>query len=285
MTLVMCSKHVGTRVHIKHMINHRCGFQKRIQMTALTRVHAMVSRLGTDVPPAAFLNFFGVVMDQVLQHMDLESVAMLARSCKSLRVLTTDVELLSYVLQLVRQRNAFETRRTFMLSRSIPLCRTSRARYSQTYAFDVAMQAHGGLDEFRYAVSKRRKLITRRRDMAEARIQFHIRVRLRRIRMVTEALEVAGLPHMARINTPNTTETHMQTAMVMFLNTPFLSNGREEFHINRMLEQFCWEHFLKFHTDFDTRVQQRIDIVGTYPGIGRDIADEFQRPDVWPWMQ
>lgn len=254
-------------------------------MTPLVCVHAMVSRFGMQyVPPAAFLKTFDMVMDQVLQYVDLQHVALLARSCESMRALTTNVELLSYVLRLVRQRNAFETRRTFLLSRQITLHPTSRARYSQTHAFDVAMQTHGGLEKFRCAVWRRRQLTEHRRVVAEDRIKDRIRTRLRRIRMVTEALSIAGLPHMVHISAPYTA-THIQAAMVMFLNLPFSSDENEEFHINMMLEKCCWHHFLKFHTDFDARVQQRMEITGNYPGINRDIASEFERPDMWPWMQ
>jgi hypothetical protein len=250
------------------------------QMTSLIRVHTQLSGLAGQRRPQdsnMLLNVLGMIIDPMLRHLDLQHVSLLARTCQTLRVLTSDEQLLYFILQFLPLKNAQDTRRMFLIPRIIALDRVAVARYSQQHAFVHAMKTHSGLEGFRRAAAERRAMVDRRRARARVREALLECARLRRRKLFTAGLEVMGLPYPI-LHFPLPINVRFLTD---FQNITF---ENEDFMLSVLLEALCWEHYLHEFTDFKDRVKQRVEIMGPYPGLTNDIQDEFTRPVVWPWL-
>jgi hypothetical protein len=251
-------------------------------MTDLIRVHTLLSGIkGGRCPESTnktrLLDIFSMIIDPMIRHFDLCNVALLASSCRSLRVLTSDERLLFFILHLLPSKNAQDTRRRFLTPRKIKLENVALHRYSQQHAFVHAMTTYSGLEGFRRAVTKRRESTNRRRERERQLIAYQCNLRQRRRKLVTDAIHVVGLPL-------TFWDVHVHTIRFVYdLHT--FTPANEELHLNRLIEGICWSHYLDAHTDFKDRVRQRRDMMGYYPGLARDIEAEFDRPVVWPWLE
>jgi hypothetical protein len=251
-------------------------------MTELLRIHAIIDRLddGVVLPPdpEAGLNItqvLCVVMDQVVPHLDLASVGMLARTCKSLRTMTTDVPLLDYLMRLLPAKNSEDTRRVFLVPRCVPLARISRGMYSQSHGLHSAIQKYGGMEAFREAVESRRRLTLKRRTMSYKRAVDALAQRARRAAMVSNAVTVLRLPP----------EAHYHPSARLFVNhVPPIAVEQEEVRLTFIMDRICWMHYLAMYTNFTDQLATRREVMGDYPGLANDVMQEFVRPGVWPWL-
>jgi hypothetical protein len=251
-------------------------------MTSLIRVHALLSGLigqrhSKDSNKTRLPDMLSIIIDPMIRYLDLGHIALLARSCRSLRVLTSDDQLLYFLLQYIPSKNSQDTRRRFLIPRKVELHRVGQCRYSQQHAFVYAMNAHAGLKGFRLAVVKRRALIDRRRERIKIRQATAFANANRRRQLVIDAMEVVGLP-----------QTFMQIRVhtIRFIHiTPPTTPNNEAILLGLLIEHLCWRYYLREYTDFQDRVTQRVELMGWYPGLASDIEDEFVRPLVWPWLE
>jgi hypothetical protein len=251
-------------------------------MTSLIRVHALLSGLSgqrhpKDSSKTRLPNMLSIILDPMIRHLDLSHVALLARSCRSLRVLTSDDQLLYFLLQYLPSKNSQDTRCRFLIPRKVELHRVAQCRYSQQHAFVYAMKAYSGLEGFRDAVVKRRALVDRRRARIRMRQATELAHANRRTQLVIDAIEVVGLPQ---------TFLQIRIHTIRFIHvTPPTTPDNEEIQLGLLIERLCWRYYLREYTDFKDRVLQRVEIMGWYPGLAGDIEDEFVRPLVWPWLE
>jgi hypothetical protein len=247
----------------------------------MIRVHTLLSGIkGGRCPGNAnkteLLDILSMIIDPMIRHLNLCHVALLANSCRSLRVLTSDEQLLHFLIHLLPSKNAQETRHRFLIPRKIKLEHMSLHRYSQQHAFVYAMQTYHGLEGFRREVVRRRAMLTTRRERATQLLQYQSRQRERRRQLVADAMRVVGLPM-------TFWDVHIHT--IRFVYDVAITPEQEEFHLIHLIENICWKHYLDACTDFKDRVKARIDLFGYYPGLSRDIQQEFVRPLVWPWLE
>jgi hypothetical protein len=269
-------------VHVLTVCSYKDGvYTNETYMTELTRVHAIIERLDDGVvilDPCAGMNVtrvLCVVMDQIMSRLNLHTVGMLAQTCSSLRIMTTDVHLLDYILHLIPGKNSEDTRRVFQIPRSIPLSRISRGLYSQAYSFHSAIQKYGGMNAFRDAVDSRRLVTRKRREITRARMTIAQALRDRREKLVTDAVLVLRLPPASRFH---------PSASLFINNVPPVMVHQEEVRLAFVIDRVCWMHYLVTYTDFTDKYEALQDVMGEYPGILRDVMDQFARPDVWPWL-
>jgi hypothetical protein len=250
-------------------------------MTALAHVHVLVQGIDNMVyirPPldaVSVTRIMSLVMDQIVPHMDLSTIGMLAQTCKSFQALTSNVGLLDYLMHLLPQKNSETTRRCFLIPRSMPLSRISRGLYSQAHSFHSAIQKYGGMHEFRDAVERRRKLTVKRRDMMHARAMIEETSRGRRMQLVINAVEVLMLPVLYRYHS---------SATLFVNNIPPIHASLEETRLSFIMENMCWVEYLVVHTDFRVQCVHRRELLGDYEGLERDVMGQFVKPDVWPWL-
>jgi hypothetical protein len=235
-----------------------------------------LSRSSHTRPLFNILQLFRIVMDQLVPHLDLSAIGVMARTCKSLRVMTSDGIFLRYILRLLPQSNCKETRRRFLIPSSMPLCRIARGVYSQSCSLLRAIETHGGMDGFRTAVAKRRIVTIKRRKMSHDRFLLVLVARKRRMTMLTDAMEVLGLPHSAHMSYP--------PSMLFVNNVPPIPLEIEEFRLSRIVECVCWCHYLRSYTNFHEACETRREVMGDYPGLERDVVEEYDRPEAWPWL-
>jgi hypothetical protein len=225
------------------------------------------------------LQILSSVIENVATHLQLSHIALLARTNKALRVFVNDACLLSYILGFTPLLNSEETRIRFLIPRTVPLRLITKARYSQTYGLELAIQAHGGLKSFKTAWLKRRKQTMRRRDKAALVLEDKYRTRLRRIALVQQGLATCGLGHVV----PNV-RRHLPFARFI-QDVANVSLEREEIHLNIVVANVCWDYYLLNHTNYTDRVEERVAMMGYYPGLIHDIMSEFDHPEVWPWLE
>jgi hypothetical protein len=240
--------------------------------------HAVLTNLNHQ-GSLGLLQILSSVVENVAPHLHLSHIALLARSCKALRVFVNDVGLLHYMLGFGPSLNSKDTRRRFLIPRAIPLRLVAKACYSQSYGLELAIQAHGGLKNFKNAWLKRREKTMRRRENAEKRLREKYRIRLRRIALVQRGLVTVGLGHIA----PNLTR-HIPYGMFIH-NVANVSLAREDFHLSIVIENISWDYYLVNHTNYIERIRERIEVMGNYPGLVGDIISEYTHPEVWPWLE
>jgi hypothetical protein len=251
-------------------------------MTDMICVHNLLAGLSGQSRPkysgtTQLLNVLSIIIDPMIQQLDLSHIDLLARSCRSLRVLTSDERLLYFLFQYIPSRNSQDTRRLFLIPRNIELHCVARCRYSQQHAFVYAMKTYSGLEGFRCAVVKRRAMVEKRRVGMRRRQAIERAHVHRRTQLVIDAIEMVGLPQ---------TFLQIQVHTIRFIHIqPQTTPETEQLQLGILMEHMCWKYYLHNHTDFKDRVRQRIDIMGWYPGLTRDIEDEFVQPAVWPWLQ
>jgi hypothetical protein len=246
----------------------------------MNRVHALLALLTLSSQghnKTQLSDVFGLVVDQVVKNLSLQHIALLAGTCRSLRVLTTDELLLSYLLTLMPGKNAKNTRSFFLLPRYFQLQNISQSRYSQSGAFEGAMKRYSGLEKFRHAVSKRREQNAKRYQRALIRAVIRRANADRRRQLVINALAVVALPQVFG-------EIEVHTIRFIHL-LPQTTPENEELQLELLVERLCWRFYLRTYTDFSDRVSQRIQVTGWYPGLAREIADEYDHPDSWPWLE
>jgi hypothetical protein len=246
----------------------------------MNRVHALLAQLTLSSQghnKTQLSDVFGLVIDHVVKNLGLYHIASLAGTCRSLRVLTTDELLLSYLLTLVGGKNAKDTRSFFLLPRYVSLQNISQSRYSQSEAFQGAMQRYGGLEKFRHAVVKRREQNAKRIERALIRAVIMRANADRRRQLVINALAVVELPQVFG---------QIEVHTIRFIHIlPQTTPENEELQLELLVERLCWRYYLRTYTDFSDRVSQRIEVTGWYPGLTREIADEYDLPDSWPWLE
>lgn len=278
----------NTRVHLKTHTYllfgyHKIGFVCQVDTTkmSLTRVHDHLTNFTPNHHDGVgILQVFSSVLEHVAPHLRLSHVALLASCCKTLRLMVTEVGVLHYLLRFIHPLNAHDTRQRFLIPRSVPLCRVSQNRYSQTHGLEIAIRTHGDLHGFKTAWMERREKTKRRREKALKLRQDRHRRRLRRITLVQEGLATCGLGHVI----PGLGR-HRPYAMFIHDNLADVSPDREEFHLNIVIEHICWDYYLANYTNYIERIKERVEVMGNYPGLMRDIMSEFDRPDAWPWLE
>ena len=246
-------------------------------------VHELVNGLDDAVVPGgshkgvSHLNLLlRVVLDHLMPHLDISSIGMMARTCKSLRVMTSNGTLLDHLLLLLPQINSEQTRRRFLIPRSVALRRISRGVYSQPHGLKLAIDKYGGMDGFRKAVQKRHTLTIKRRKLVYDRYVQKLVTRANRLTVVSDAFEVVGLPPGTHLSYP---------AAILFVNNiPAVNIEIEDYRLSRIVECACWLYYLHHYTDFCERCESRREIMGDYPGLERDILQEYDKPLVWPWL-
>lgn len=249
-------------------------------MTELTRIHEILIGLEDGVvscrPHVSLVQIFRLVIDQLTPHLDISTIGIIARTCKSLSVMTSDVTFLDYLLRLIPSSNSEQTRRRFLIPRTAPICRISRGLYSQSDSLHLAIQKYGGMNEFRYAVEKRRIMTIKRRNQKRERLLQATIARMRRSIMVTDAMEVLGLP----------ADTHLlyPPAILFINNIPPIPMILAEIRLARIVETVCWLFYLRNYTDFYEACETRREIMGDYPGLTRDVSDDYEKPLKWPWL-
>ena len=251
-------------------------------LSTMTHVHSIVQGIDCNdthfdrISVVNFIKITSLVVDHVIPHLNLSTLGMLAQTCKSFRKLTTDVTAVDYVIKLLPQRNSRDTRRCFLIPRSVPLLKISRGVYSQAHSFHSTIQKYGGMLGFRDAVERRRKLTHIRRQTMIAKAFAERMSRDRRLQMIVDALAILKLPALSRYHT---------TVTLFINNVPPVHVLLEEARLSLIMENMCWVHHLVNHTDFTEHCQIRRALVGDYQELERDIMDEFARPDVWPWLE
>ena len=248
--------------------------------THMNRVHTLLSGLHLSSQghhKTHLSDIFGLIIDHVINNLRMKHIALLAGTCRSLRVLTTDELLLSYVFTCIPARNALETRSFFLIPRKVALHETSKSRYSQHEAFICAMKRNFGLDRFRHAVSKRREQTVKRRQREQIRMDLKVANADRRRQLLINAMAMVALPQ-------EFADIEVHTIRFIHL-IPQTTPENEELQLELLVERLCWRFYLRTYTDFVDRVRQRLHLAGWYPGLTREIADEFDHPDVWPWLQ
>ena len=264
-------------------------------MTELSHVHGLVQALGDgdlrkggggfdlgdgDLRKGGggfdLVQLFRLVMDQIVPHLEISTIGMMGRTCKSLRGMTSNETFLNYMLRLLPHSNSLQTRRRFLIPRSMPLHRITRGFYSQPHSLLLAIDKYGGMKGFRTAVEKRRIVTTTRRNMANVRFAQREAGRMRRLDMVTDAMKVLCLP-------PNTRYKYPLT-MLFVNNVPPVPQEMETYRIIRIVEGMCWLHYLTTYTDFHEACDNRREIMGDYPGLVRDVVEDYDRPTKWPWL-
>ena len=241
-------------------------------------VYTLFQRLQDGVigPVPDVVHLFSVVIDLFMPHLNILTLGLMAQTCKSWRVMTSHVELLNYFLRLMPPSNSEATRLRFLIPRAMPLHRISRGFYSQPHSFILAIQKYGGLKGFRAAVEKRRVMTNNRRECQRNRLAAATAARVKRSGLVTDAMTVLGLP----------ANTYMAfTPAILFVNNvPPLPKWMEEHQLAKIVDQVCWLHYLSNFTDFHEQCEVRIEIMGDYPGLFRDVMYDYTRPSIYPWL-
>jgi hypothetical protein len=252
------------------------------QQTTMSDVHDLVNALTPNREnhpkgSSQLLYMLNVFIDQLLPYLDIKHVALLASSCKSFRVLTTNLRVLDYVFKLMPPLNAVNTRKLFLVPRQVKLVPIGRHRYDQVDSFVRSMNQHGGLENFRGAVTKRRHQTKMLREGVRVRKLYLQTHRIRRAGLVEDALDVVGLDFLGLVGRFN-------ACFLLFVNRLPTSPAHEEFLLAALIEKICWNHYLLYYTEFKQRCADRVEMMGEYPGLERDIASEFEKPEVWPWL-
>ena len=248
------------------------------KMTDCFRVHEIFHALDNDgvVGNVKLIRIIPILFETFVQYLDIQTCSMISRCCKSLRPITSDVFFLEYLLRMLPQTNSEQTRHRFLIPRSKELLRLSRGSYSQSHSLHLALQKYGNLDGFRAAVEKRREMLKVRRKRIEDRELAVYISRTRRAKMLRDAVDVLGLP----------VESHLfnATALLFMNNVPPIPQILEENRLARIMETMCWLYYLRTYTGFHEQCETRLEIMGDYPGLERDISLEYEKPSVWPWL-
>jgi adenylate kinase family enzyme len=246
----------------------------------MNRVHALVAGLNRSSSysnKTGLIDMLGLIIEPLIRNLELGHVALLARTCQSLRVLTTNDQLLHFLFQYLPPKNAIETRLVFHVPRGVALQEVAKSRYSQQEAFLYAMKKYQGLEEFRRAVLKRKTVSDKRREKARVRQELARANVRRREELVNNAILVVGLPQ---------TFLQIRVLSIRFIHIlPQTTTENEELQLELLVERLCWRYYLHEQTDFLERVKQRIENVGWYPELSSEMEDEFERPEVWPWLE
>ena len=94
--------------------------------------------------------------------------------------------------------------------------------------------------------------------------------------MVTDAMAVLGLP----------ANTHLiyAPAILFVNNVPPVPEWMEEHQLEIIVENVCWLYYLSTYTDFREQCEIRGDMMGEYPGLVRDVLQDYAKPPIYPWL-
>jgi hypothetical protein len=215
------------------------------------------------------LQLLAHVLEHVWSTLSLADVVRLASSCKHLQYFMRDAEGIYYTLQYVRPLNAQDTKRRFLLPQGVPLLKTDRGQYSQPHAFALALRKHNGMRTIR-RVAMQHKARRQRREIREKAWRD-------RQDMLRKAMVALKLPTDLAFTSPEGLHYRLRCR---WITTPIL-----EALLSNCVEAICFKWFLIHHTDYITRLEAHIAAFGMYVGAGGTIAAEYERPEVWPWLQ
>jgi len=215
------------------------------------------------------LQLFAHILENVCSHLSLADVAKLASCCTCLRPLMHNTEGVYYILQYIRPMNSQQTKRTFLLPRSTKLLKLSRARYSQSEAFALAIHKYQNLTHFRH-VANLRALSRQKRAVL-------MLLQVERANMLRYALVQLHLPTCLAFTS--------REGIHFRIHCRQCPDALLDILLSNCVEGICFRWFLLHHTDYRTRLDAHIATFGHYEGAAAIVASEYERPDVWPWLQ
>jgi hypothetical protein len=215
------------------------------------------------------LQLLAHILEGVCSVLSLADIAKLSCCCKPLRPLLQNAEGVYYILQHIRPINSRKTKKTFLLSASTHLLKIGRGRYSQPNAFALAMLKHKDMTQFRHVAKLRRIYQIKKAALLLLQVE--------RARMLQYALVALHLP--ANLAFTSREGMHFRIHCMQCPDTML------DVLLSNCVEGICFRWFLMHYTDYRARLDDHVEVFGFYEGVSGIIAQAYERPEVWPWLQ